>query len=284
MPDPNERDSKLIQFLAEAHSKEASLEAALADHITRTTKDSYRKRLQEHLKETNRHKKAVERRIKQLGGTGAVQGLAKTAGEAVGKASAQIKSIATTAREATPLAPSEPEVMLKNAQIEYREEADEIALYKTIIAFAEKVGDKDTVKLAKGILREEERMAKYVSGQIDQLTSSVVQAVVPRDQRSGTTRRRRSSSSRKSSGSSSRSSGSTRSRSASSSRGKSSSSRKSSGSSSRSRSSSSKSSASSRSRGSASSRKSSGSSKSSGGSRKSSGSRRSGSSGRRKSS
>src|SRR5687767_696456 len=235
MPDPNERDSKLIQFLADAHSKEAALEAALADHIARTTKDSYRKRLQEHLKETTRHKKAVERRIKQLGGTSAVQGLAKTAGEAVGKATAQIKSIATTAREATPLAPSEAEVMLKNAQIQYREEADEIAIYKTLIAFAEKVGDKDTVKLAKGILREEERMAKYVSGQIDQLSGSVVQAVVPRDQRGGTTRRRRSSSSRKSSGSSSsRSSGSSsRSRSSGSSRKSSASSRKSGSSSSR---------------------------------------------------
>ena len=284
MPDPNERDAKIIQFLADAHSKEAALEAALADHITRTTKDSYRKRLQEHLKETNRHKKAVERRIKQLGGTSAVQGLAKTAGEAVGKATAQIKSIATTAREATPLAPSEPEVMLKNAQIQYREEADEIAIYKTLIAFAEKVGDKDTAKLAKGILREEERMAKYVSGQIEQLSSSVVQAVVPRDQRGGTTRRRRSSSSRKSSGSSSRSSGSSRSRSSSrskssSSRSKSSSSRKSSGSSR-------KTSASSRSGSSSSRTPRGGTSKSSGsGSRKSSGgSRRSGSSSRRKSS
>jgi ferritin-like metal-binding protein YciE len=198
--DPNERDSKLIQFLAEAHSKEAALEAALADHITRTPKDAYRKRLQEHLRETNRHKKAVEKRIKQLGGTGAVQGLAKTAGETIGKASSAVKAIATTAREATPLAPSEPEVMLKNAQIQYREEADEIAIYKTIIAFSEKVGDKDTAKMAKEILREEERMAKYASGQIDQLTSSVVQAVVPRDQRSKPSRRK--SSSRKSSGAS----------------------------------------------------------------------------------
>ena len=110
-----------------------------------------------------------------------------------------MKALATTAREATPLAPSEPEVMLKNAQIQYREEADEIAIYKTIQAFAEKVGDKDTAKLAKSILREEERMAKYVEGQIKQLSGSVVQAVVPRDQRSGTTRRpRKSSSARKS--------------------------------------------------------------------------------------
>jgi ferritin-like metal-binding protein YciE len=280
--DPNERDSKIIQFLAEAHSKEAALEAALADHITRTPKDAYRKRLQEHLKETNRHKKQVEKRIKQLGGTGAVQGLAKTAGEAVGKASSAVKAIATTAREVSPLAPSEPEVMLKNAQIQYREEADEIAIYKTIQAFAEKVGDKDTAKLAKGILREEERMAKYVASQIEQLSGSVVQAVVPRDQRSGTTRRRKrsASSSRKSSASSSRKSSS-----------KSGSSRSKASSSSRSRSASSKSkpkaSASTRSRGSsktASARKSGGTAKRSGGAKKASGGTRRASASRRKSS
>ena len=261
MPDPNERDQKIVQFLAEAHSKEAALEAALADHITRTTKDPYRKRLKEHLKETTRHKKAVEKRIRQLGGKNAVQSVTKAAGEAVGKVTATVKSVATTAREASPLAPSEPEVMLKNAQIQYREEADEIAIYKTIQAFAEKVGDKDTAKLAKSILREEERMAKYVEGQIKQLSGSVVQAVVPRDQRGGTTRRRRkSSSSRKSSSASSSKSSSSRRKASSSSR-KSSAKRKSS----------------------ASSRKSSASSKASGGTaRKSSGTRKS--SGARKSS
>ena len=223
MAETNERDAKIVQFLAEAHTKEAQLEAALADHITRTTKAPYRKRLQEHLKETRNHKKQVERRIKKLGGTSAVQGLAKTGGEAVGKVTAVAKSAVTTAREAAQLAPSEPEVMLKNAQIQYREEADEIAIYKTIQAFAEKVGDKETAQLAKSILREEERMAKYVDGQITQLTNGVVQAVVPRDQRAQPKRR---SSSRKSSGSSgsgrstSRSSGgSSRSRSASKSSG-----------------------------------------------------------------
>ena len=272
--DPNERDAKTIQFLAEAHTKEASLEAALADHITRTTKDAYQKRLKEHLRETTRHKKAVEKRIKQLGGTSAVQGLAKTAGETVGKVSAQIKAVATTAREASPLAPSEPEIMLKNAQIQYREEADEIAIYKTIIAFAEKVGDKDTAKLAKGILREEERMAKYVSGQIEQLTGSVVQAVVPRDQRAQSGRRR--SSSRKSSASSRSGSGSSR-KSSSSSRSKSSSSRSGS-SSSRSKP---KAGAGSRSRGSS---KSSGTTKRSSAAKKSSGGSRRTASARRKSS
>ena len=46
----------------------AALEAALTDHITRTTKAPYQKRLKDHLRETKAHRKALERRVKQLGG------------------------------------------------------------------------------------------------------------------------------------------------------------------------------------------------------------------------
>ena len=67
----NERDTKLIQWLNEAHAKEAELEADLTAHIALTEKQSYKKRLREHLKETRDHKRSVARRIKQLGGTAA---------------------------------------------------------------------------------------------------------------------------------------------------------------------------------------------------------------------
>ena len=41
----NERDAKIVQWLLEAHAKEAELEADLTAHITLTQKDSYKKRL-----------------------------------------------------------------------------------------------------------------------------------------------------------------------------------------------------------------------------------------------
>ena len=64
----NERDTKLVQWLNEAHAKESELEADLTAHIGMTQKPAYKKRLQQHLKETREHKRSVARRIKQLGG------------------------------------------------------------------------------------------------------------------------------------------------------------------------------------------------------------------------
>src|SRR5918998_6381399 len=68
MPELTARDTKLIQYLNEAYGNEKQLETALQAHIAMTTRPPYKKRLQEHLRETKRHAKAVERRIKQLGG------------------------------------------------------------------------------------------------------------------------------------------------------------------------------------------------------------------------
>ncbi len=62
----NERDAKLVQWLNEAHVKEAELESALAAHVGLTQKAAYKKRLEQHLKETREHKRAVARRIKAL--------------------------------------------------------------------------------------------------------------------------------------------------------------------------------------------------------------------------
>ena len=96
--------------------------------------------------------------------------------------------------------------MLKNAKDEYHEEAEEIANYTAIETLAEAVGDKETAKLAKGIKREEERMAKFLEKLIPQLTKAVAQEEIPAAERKTATRRRSSSSSRsRSSKSSSRS-------------------------------------------------------------------------------
>ena len=62
-------DAKLIQYLNEAYGKEKQLETDLQAHIAMTEgKDTYKKRLQDHLKETKAQSKNLERRIKKLGG------------------------------------------------------------------------------------------------------------------------------------------------------------------------------------------------------------------------
>ena len=79
---------------------------------------------------------------------------------------------------------SEAEKMLKNAKTEYFNEHEEIATYTAIETLAEAVGDQETAKLAREIGRDEERMAKFLAGQIPTLTRAVVTAEVPASERS----------------------------------------------------------------------------------------------------
>jgi ferritin-like metal-binding protein YciE len=183
----NERDTKLVQWLGEAHTKESELETDLAAHISLTEKQAYKKRLQAHLKETRDHKRQVARRIKQLGGKLEV-GPLPGAGEVAGKAVAAVKGQVGVMRA---LITEQAETHLRNAQEELREEHVEIALYSRIETFATEVGDRDTAKLAAGIRRDEERMAKYLDAELKRLVKDVVKASVPRDQRAKPATRRR---------------------------------------------------------------------------------------------
>jgi len=208
MADINARDTKLIQYLNEAYGKEKELETALQAHIAMTTKAPYKKRLQEHLRETKGHAREVQRRIKQLGGKAeagpissgpdviadAATGLTSVASKAVAAAQGPLHAIRGT---------GEAEKMLKNARTEFHNEFEEIGFYASIESLAQTVGDKDTAKLARGIKREEERMAKFLAKQIEQLAKAVAREEIPAAERNGGSSRRRSSSRRSSSSSSS---------------------------------------------------------------------------------
>ncbi len=206
---PTERDAKLVQWLNEAYAKESELEADLAAHIALTQKATYKRRLQQHLKETREHKRSVARRIKGLGGKAAampdIPGVPSVVGEAAGKTVSAVKGQVGAVRA---LVTSQPETHLRNAQDELREEHVEIALYLRIETFATEVGDRDTVRMVKAIRRDEERMAKYLSAELPRLVKELVRAEIPRDQRAGagrTTRRRSASSAMRSRTASSRS-------------------------------------------------------------------------------
>ena len=204
MADINARDTKLIQYLNEAYGKEKELETALQAHIAMTTKAPYKERLQEHLRETKGHAREVQRRIKQLGGKAeagpissgpdviadAATGLTSVASKAVAAAQGPLHAIRGT---------GEAEKMLKNARTEFHNEFEEIGFYASIESLAQTVGDKDTAKLARGIKREEERMAKFLAKQIEQLAKAVAREEIPAAERNGGSSRRRSSSRRSSS-------------------------------------------------------------------------------------
>jgi ferritin-like metal-binding protein YciE len=220
MANPNARDTKLIQYLNEAYGNEKELETALEAHIAMTTRPPYKKRLREHLKETKGHSRQLKTRIRELGGK-AEAGPVSSGPTPVVDAASTLTSVASKAKAAAqgPLhairGTGEAEKMLKNAKTEYHNEFEEIATYTGIEALAEAVNDKDTAKLARGIRREEERMAKFLEKQIPQLAKAVAKEEIPAaERRNGASRsssRRSSSSSSRSSSSRSSSNGSSRS-------------------------------------------------------------------------
>jgi len=179
MPDPNERDAKLIQYMSEAYGNERELEVALQTDIAVTNKQPYKKRLQEHLRETKAHAKALDRRIKQLGGgTQTVQSL-------VGKATALAKGPLHLIRGS-----GEQEKLLKNAKTQFTAEQEEISTYLALEVFATKVGDAETAKLARDIRKDEERMAKFLETQIRQLAGATALEEVPAGQRRTASKKR----------------------------------------------------------------------------------------------
>jgi ferritin-like metal-binding protein YciE len=217
MPDVSARDAKLIQYLNEAYGTEKRLETALAAHITMTTRATYKKRLRNHLTETKRHGREVSKRIKQLGGS--ADTVSAPGPERVSDAA---QAVVAGAQRAAALAQGpmhalrgtgEEEKQLKNAKTEYQSEAEEIATYSAIESLAKAVGDRDTERLARSILREEQRMFSFLEKEIPRLTAAVAKAEIPAAERgSGRGTGRRSSTRRASSSASGRASSSSRSR------------------------------------------------------------------------
>src|SRR3954464_12551768 len=202
MADPTRRELKLIQYLNEGYAKEKDLETALQAPISMTTRPPYKKRLQEHLKETKAQAKGLERRIKQLGGkaeavdlpgpdiaTGAATKAVSAAKKGVSLAKGPLHMIRGT---------GEAEKLLKNAKTELWNEFEEIGNYIAIEELANAVGDRDTAKLAKEFRRQEERMAGFLQKLIPTLTKQVVKEEILAAERraNGTTSRSRSASSR----------------------------------------------------------------------------------------
>jgi len=212
MADLNARERKLVQYLNEAYGKEKELETALQAHIAMTTRAPYKKRLREHLTETKRHAREVERRVKQLGGSAQIVPIeapdaiakgADTAVEIVGRATAAAQGPLHALRGT-----GEQEKMLKNAKSEFADEHEEIATYTAIETLAEELGDSETAKLARAIRREEQSMARFLERQIPVLTKAVVQAEIPVAQRRSARGSRATRSRSKASGSHSKASGS----------------------------------------------------------------------------
>jgi ferritin-like metal-binding protein YciE len=200
MSDTPTRDAKLVQLLNEAYTKEKQLESSISAHMEVTTRKDYAKRLRDHLKETKSHATQVSKRIKQLGGTPETvsmpgpEGLSKAAesvSEVIGKAKAAAQGPMHTVRRE-----GEQERMLHNARAEYQDEAHEIATYTVIDSLATAVGDKQTAKMARDILRQEERMQEFLAKLLPELTVDVAHDAIPVSEIEGAAARRTASDSK----------------------------------------------------------------------------------------
>lgn len=196
MPD-TVRDTKIVDLLNEAYGKEQQLTAALEQHLQATTRPDYQKRLTEHLKETKSHARDVSKRIKQLGGTPAQVSLPGP--EGVSRAAQGVQDVVAKAKAAAqaPLdvvrGAGEQARMVHNARVEYQEEAHEIATYTVIDSLATAVGDSETARLARSILREEERMQKYLVDLLRDLSVDMAHDEIPVSEINGPAARRASS-------------------------------------------------------------------------------------------
>src|SRR3954451_23528950 len=213
------RDAVLVKYLNEAYGKEKQLEQNLTVLIGRAQNHkSLKKGFQDHLRVTKNQARGLQQRIKALGGkaeisadlpgpdriTEAASAVTNVANRAVAMAKGPVQLLRGT---------GEADNMLRNVRDAFWNEAEEIGHYNVIETVAEKLRDRDTVKLAKQFRREEERFQKFLERQINTLAGQVIKEEVPSSERrttSGTRRRRSSSRSASSNGSSSRSRSSSR--------------------------------------------------------------------------
>jgi ferritin-like metal-binding protein YciE len=185
--EPTTREAKLIQYLNEAYGKEKELETALKAHISMTSRDAYKKRLRDHLKETQQQAKGLERRIKQLGGKAEAMDLPgpDIASEAATKAVSAANKAVSLAKGPLHMirGTGEAEKLLKNAKTELWNEFEEIGNYIAIEELATALHDRDTAKLAKEFRKQEERMAGFLQRLIPQLAKQVAREEVPAKER-----------------------------------------------------------------------------------------------------
>ena len=168
----NNQQQKIVQYLNEAHGAELALVRQLQAQIAMTPRGQYRDGLESHLRETRRHAERVEVRLSELGegnnllqaGLGALEGL-------IGQALALTKTPLDLVRGS-----GGEEKVLKNAKDSCAAEALEIATYTALARLAQTAGDAETERLAKSVLRDEERMFERLLKEIPRLTDAVARA------------------------------------------------------------------------------------------------------------
>src|SRR3954464_13314187 len=162
-------NTKIHQYLNEAHATEAGLVRVLQSQIAITPRGNYRRALERHLTETRQHALRLERRMKQLGGGPALVQAAIGAAETVLAQGLAIGKLPLDLLRGHGGA----EKVLKNAKDTAATEALEIGTYPALERLARALGDDATARLAAEIRADEERMLATVVDLIPALTDAV---------------------------------------------------------------------------------------------------------------
>jgi ferritin-like metal-binding protein YciE len=157
----SEADERLMQWLRDAHAMESQAETMLSTMEGRIENyPQLRKRITQHLKETQHQAQRLEDAMGRLGG-----------GRSAMKDTAA--SVTTLMHNmVTALAGDE---VMKGVLTGYTFEHYEIGSYRILIAAAETLGDKETARICRENLREEEEMAQWLSQNVDQITAEYLE-------------------------------------------------------------------------------------------------------------
>lgn len=167
-------ETKIVQYLNEAHAMETGLVRVLQEQIAVTPRGRYRSALEAHLRETRDHATRIAVRRRELAGSGnplgAIAGLAHDAvGQALALAKAPLDFLRGSGGE---------EKVLKNAKDACASEALEIATYVALEHLARSAGDTRTAELAASTRGDETAMLERIEDELPALARAVARAEI----------------------------------------------------------------------------------------------------------
>ena len=155
-PTNQDKQKRVRLWLSDAYTMESEGAKALTQHAQAA--EGYpevQAKLRQHAEETRQHAEKVKGCVQRLGGQ------PSAARETLGTVVGSVRGVVTQSAKDT---------VVKNILADYASEHFEIACYKSLIAAAEEVGDRETVQVCRDILEEEEAMVASLDQQIAPVT------------------------------------------------------------------------------------------------------------------
>jgi ferritin-like metal-binding protein YciE len=147
-----ELETKLGDYVEDAHAMESNVLQMLDSMIATTDDKQILRELEQHRKQTERHQERLRERLEDIGRGTSIRKESQTL------AGALLKGVTDRVRGDKPG---------KNARDGFITEHMEIAAYELLERLAERAGDEKTAQVARQNRRDEESMAKKIAGNWD---------------------------------------------------------------------------------------------------------------------